>query len=80
VTPRPDLPVVTFDTRVHVKLLPGSAASGAAKALRHRGFKQARRGETFWVEDTAGPLAAGELARAQAWGAELAGRAASPVG
>ena len=26
-TPRPELPVVTFDTRVHVKMLPGSAAS-----------------------------------------------------
>lgn len=70
--PRPGVPVVTFDTRVHVRLLPGSAASAAAKALRHRGFDRAQRGETFWVEDVAGPLQAGEIERARSWGAELA--------
>ena len=73
-TPRPELPVVTFDTRVHVKMLPGSAASAAAKALRHHGFDRAERGETFWVQGTDGPLEAGELDRARAWGAELASR------
>ena len=74
VTPRPELPVVTFDTRVHVKMLPGSAASAAAKSLRHHGFGRAERGETFWVQGTPGPIAAGELDRAREWGTELASR------
>lgn len=71
VTPRAELAVVTFDTRVKVKLMPGSAAKAAAKALRERGFA-AERGETFWVEDTDGPLREGELERARAWGGGLA--------
>ncbi|WP_353508560.1 flavodoxin/nitric oxide synthase [Intrasporangium sp.] len=75
VAPRPELPVVTFDTRVKVKLLPGSAAKAAAKALRARGFRRAEQGETFWVEDTDGPLKDGELARAEEWGHELGRRA-----
>jgi len=79
VTPRPGLPVVTFDTRVHVKMLPGSAASAAAKALRHRGFDRAERGETFWVEDVAGPVVEGELDRAREWGLELAARVSHGV-
>ena len=79
VTPRRGLPVVTFDTRIHVKMLPGSAAAAAAKALRHRGFDRAERGETFWVQDTAGPVVEGELDRARAWGAELATRGAHGV-
>ena len=70
--PRSDLPVVTFDTRVHVRLLPGSAAASAAKSLRHHGFRDADRGETFWVEGTEGPLVPGEIERAVAWGATLA--------
>lgn len=70
--PRADLPVVTVDTRVHVRMMPGSAARSAAKALRARGFRLARQGETFWVEDTEGPLCDGELERARAWGRSLA--------
>lgn len=72
VSPRSDLRVLTFDTRVKVKLMPGSAAKVAAKALRERGFSAAERGETFWVEDTDGPLREGELDRARAWGAQVA--------
>ncbi|GAA1504923.1 flavodoxin family protein [Terrabacter terrae] len=79
VTPRAGLPVVTFDTRIHVKMLPGSAAAAAAKALRHRGFDRAERGESFWVQDTAGPVVEGELERAREWGAELATRVAHGV-
>lgn len=78
-TPRADLPVVTFDTRVHVRLLPGSAAGAAAKALRHHGFGRAERGETFWVEGTPGPVAPGELERARQWGVELAARVSHGV-
>ncbi|QCU77193.1 flavodoxin/nitric oxide synthase [Citricoccus sp. SGAir0253] len=70
---RPDVPVYTFDTRVKVPGLPGSAAKSALKALQHRGFQHVERGETFWVEDTAGPLKHDEIDRAKAWGAELAG-------
>jgi hypothetical protein len=77
--PRPDLPVITFDTRVHVRMLPGSAARCAAKALRHKGFDRAEQGETFWVEGTPGPLVPGERERAEQWGAELAARVAQGV-
>lgn len=71
-TVRTDLPVVTFDTHVRLKIIPGSAAKSAALELLERGFLQARRGRTFYVDDTPGPLAPDELARARAWGAELA--------
>ncbi|EWT03300.1 flavodoxin [Intrasporangium oryzae NRRL B-24470] len=69
---RPGLSVITFDTRVHVHMLPGSAAKMSAKALRDRGFDSTERGETFWVEGTKGPLEQGELERARAWGNTLA--------
>lgn len=71
--PEPAIRVVTFDTRVKVKLIPGSAAKSAAKALNDRGFAHAERGETFWVEDTPGPLKPGEAERARAWGRSLVG-------
>jgi hypothetical protein len=72
------VPVATFDTRsTKVRHLPGSAAKGAAKALErhHHGRVVDRR--SFYVEDIGGPVAEGELARAAAWGAELAGARAS---
>lgn len=72
--PRADLPVLTFDTRVQVKFVPGSAAKSAASHLHHQGFKRAKRGETFFVEGTPGPLADGELERAREWGRALARR------
>jgi hypothetical protein len=71
--PRADLPVHTFDTRVHVRMMPGSAAKQAATALRHKGFRQAQRGESFWVGGKEGPLSHDEVVRARAWGAFLAG-------
>ncbi|GAA6525470.1 hypothetical protein [Intrasporangium sp. DVR] len=55
--------------------MPGSAARSAVKALRSRGFRRAEQGETFWVEDTDGPLKDGELDRAEAWGHRLGSRA-----
>lgn len=72
--PRKDLRVVTFDTRVQVKFVPGSAAKSAASHLRHQGFKKVKRGETFFVEGTPGPLVEGELDRAREWGRQLADR------
>lgn len=71
VEPRPELPVRTFDTRVHVKLIPGSAAKKAADALAERGFRRAKRGMTFWVEGTPGPLGEDELEKARSWGVQL---------
>ncbi|MDN5796525.1 MAG: flavodoxin/nitric oxide synthase [Intrasporangium sp.] len=79
VVPRSELPVVTFDTRVHVRLLPGSAAKTSANALRHRGFHRAERGESFWVGGVAGPLSHDEVVRARAWGVALAGQHLSPA-
>lgn len=60
----------TFDTRVKVPLLPGSAASSAARVLRRLGLA-VRDTESFYVEDQDGPLRHGELERAAAWGRRL---------
>ena len=73
--PRPELPVVTFDTRVQVRFVPGSAAKSAAASLRDHGFGHTDRGPTFFVVGKEGPLSDGELDRARAWGATLAARA-----
>ena len=55
-----------FDTRVtKVRRLPGAAAHGAAKALRRHGYRLVLRPESFYVEDTPGPLIADELDRAR---------------
>ena len=62
-----DAPVATFDTRAaKVRHLPGSAAKAAAKVLRRRTHVLDR--ESFYVDDTTGPLLPGELRRAEAWG------------
>lgn len=65
--------VATFDTRVSkARRLPGSAAKAAGKALRGRRFELLAEPVSFWVGDSAGPLDDGELARARAWGNDLA--------
>lgn len=70
---RPGQAAAAFDTRVtRVRHLPGSAARKAAKALGRRGCQMVAPAESFYVEDVAGPLAEGELARARDWGRELA--------
>ncbi|WP_198675854.1 flavodoxin family protein [Kribbella monticola] len=64
--------IATFDTRVtKVRKLPGSAAKGAAKALRRLGFTPLTDPMSFYVEDSTGPIAAAELERARQWGKEL---------
>jgi hypothetical protein len=69
--------VAAFDTRVDkVRRLPGSAAGKAVKVARKHGYAPAGK-ESFYVSDTAGPLLAGELARARAWGEELGARMAA---
>ena len=61
-----------FDTRAdRSPTVTGAAARGIARRLRRRGY-QVLGSESFLVEDAEGPLAAGELERARAWGADLA--------
>jgi hypothetical protein len=65
--------VATFDTKVdRMKHLPGSAAKKAEKVAARHGFDRADHAHSFFVADTDGPLVAGELERATAWGRELA--------
>lgn len=64
--------VAAFDTRVDkVRRLPGSAARKAAHLTKHSGYDAAAKPTSFYVTDVAGPLRAGELARAEAWGEQL---------
>jgi hypothetical protein len=66
-------PFAAFDTRVDmVRRLPGSAAKAAAKMARKRGYQSLTRPESFYVQDTPGPLLDGEAQRAEVWGAQLA--------
>ncbi|MFC4944987.1 flavodoxin family protein [Pseudonocardia sp. GCM10023141] len=60
-----------FDTRTDHPRLPGSAAGGAVKRLRRRGYRMIADPETFRVLGTKGPLLMGEPERARAWGALL---------
>ena len=71
----------TFDTRIRkVRRLPGSAARSAAKILRHRDFRAMLPPESFFVDDTAGPVDERELERARQWGAELGQELRSVLG
>lgn len=64
--------VACFDTRIdRSAILTGSAARTMARKLRHHGFTIVGSPESFFVTDVQGPLAEGELERAQAWGASL---------
>ena len=65
------LVAAAFDTRIDKpRFLTGSAAKAIAKLLRGRGCRIAGA-ESFLVTDTKGPLVAGELERAKAWGESL---------
>lgn len=65
--------VVVFDTRVaRVRRLRVGAGTVAARLLRRRGFHLLRKPVAFLVEDTPGPLCAGEEARAERWGQMMA--------
>jgi len=65
--------VATFDTRAaQVSRLPFGAARTAARLARRRGLHVAQKPMAFVVEGTTGPLRAGELERASAWGRTLA--------
>jgi hypothetical protein len=59
-----------FETRIWWS--PGSAAKAILKRLEAKGYRPSGKGERFIVEGKYGPLRAGELERAKAWGAQLA--------
>ncbi|HLS46364.1 MAG TPA: flavodoxin/nitric oxide synthase [Ornithinicoccus sp.] len=71
------LGVATFDTHVSHPNLPGRASRSAAKKLKRLGCHLVVDPESFYVDDYEGPLLPGELERARAWGAELAGTVGS---
>jgi hypothetical protein len=71
----PGLRTATFDTRIDkVRHLPGSAARGTAKMLRRRGHHVLVAPRSYYVTDTEGPLADGEVEQARGWGEDI-GRA-----
>jgi hypothetical protein len=67
-----------FDTRL-ASPMAGGAAKGIARRLHSHGYDVVAKPEGFIVEDAYGPMRAGELDRARAWGAALAAQAV-PVG
>ncbi|WP_198416174.1 hypothetical protein [Cryobacterium cheniae] len=70
-SPRRALAVATFDTRAVSPQLLGSAAKKAMKRLVALGCRPVAKPETFGLHGYSGPLADGELERAQRWGADL---------
>jgi len=58
-----------FDTRAGVRMA-GGAAPGIARRLRRHGYRILAT-EGYIIDDTQGPLRAGELDRARDWGASL---------
>jgi hypothetical protein len=62
-----------FDTALRTRFFPtGSAAKPAARQLVRHGYRLIAEPQHFYVEDERGPLVAGELERAFAWGTQLA--------
>lgn len=55
-----------------------SAGGGAHRGLRRLGLHMVAEPETFYVTDTTGPLADGEVDRARRWGERLAAEAHRP--
>jgi hypothetical protein len=63
----------TFDTRFRKpRWMTGSAARSAQKRLGRKGIRTIVPAESFFVDDSKGPLIAGEQERALRWGRELA--------
>lgn len=70
-TPRGPVAVASFDTHADKKV-PGAASRAAQRRLRRAGYPPLVPAESFYVTGMHGPLAAGELDRARAWGERLA--------
>ena len=69
--PRQGTPFAAFETRIWWS--PRGATGDIEKGMRKAGYRPIASAERFVVEGTYGPLRDGELDRARAWGAELAG-------
>jgi hypothetical protein len=68
----PGVATATFDTRLRSRWAGSATASASAsKRLRRRGVRTISRSHSFAVTQKNGPLAAGEIDRARAWGVEL---------
>ncbi|MEV5988023.1 hypothetical protein AB0L85_23890 [Streptomyces sp. NPDC052051] len=67
----PGCRVAAFDTVTGTGFFSGSAAKAIEKRLRRRSVSVSAR-KSFLVTSTQGPLADGELDRAEQWGASLA--------
>jgi hypothetical protein len=63
---------LTFDTRLRVQGLPGSAAKSAAKRLGRRGYRMLWPSRSFIVTHPNGALDQPEIERAQLWGRWIA--------
>jgi hypothetical protein len=68
--PRGSARAAAFETRIWWS--PGSAAKAIVRGLEAAGYRPISRAQKFVVKGKYGPLRDGELARARAWGAELA--------
>ena len=69
---RPGLAAAAFDTRLdRAPVITGRAAHGIARRLRSHGFAVLGTA-SFQVEDSEGPLEAGEIERARGWAGDLA--------
>lgn len=69
-----DRAVACFDTRFrHSVLLTGSAAKGIGRRMEHHGYRVALDPESFFVTKD-NTLESGEVERAEAWAATVAGR------
>jgi len=75
------VPAAAFDTRLHwPKLLSGSAAEEAARALEAAGCRLLLPPESFFVHDRADLADPAELGRARAWAMRLDAALPVPVG
>lgn len=77
--PAVPIPAAAWDTRLaKPRFLRwfDRAAKGLEKRLRKRGFEVRESAEHFYVTESTGPLATGELDRARQWGESLAKLAA----
>ena len=62
--------MAAFETRIWWS--PGGSTGGIEKGLEKKGYARLAKARRFIVEGSEGPLRAGELDKAKAWGAELA--------
>ena len=68
---RSGTPAVAFDTRIHKRFVPGSAARAASRRLAGLGCTIIEAPISFYVADLEGPLVKGEEQRATGYGEML---------